>query len=670
MTQQQGQHRRQQKLLHEEVTTDLSTKLDSFKPLIGRDREMAQLLEILNRKEKSNPVLIGEPGVGKTAIVEGLVQRIDTGDVPQKLQDAKVLELDIGRVEQLGQQFGSMEVVAVNLVKSLKAAEERDGHANNYLFIDEFHRLMTTGRSAQMSFIDALKPAMARGDIKVIGATTRLEYKKIEEDKAFERRVTPVYVDEPSFEDTVEILQGVRLVYEDFHEVKYDDDVIPFVIKASQQYIKDRFLPDKAIDLLDIVGSKRNLTYPGFNTEEFDEEIERIKAEYVPLVSQGDYINAYPLREQMLQLESDKRQYIDEAHESRFTQITKRDVKDILTEYFGVEVEIDLTKEEEIETLNNIESNIKQHLIGQDEAVEKVVKKVVAQKLGLRLPNKPVGSFLFYGPSGVGKTELAKQLAKELFGDEERMLRLNMGEYQERHTVSKLLGSPMGYLGYGSGNTAFEPLRRNPSQVVLVDELEKAHPHIQNVFLSILDDGHIVDQENNHISFTETVLIFTTNAEPSHLTDAPTVGFGGSGRRQEGVVAQFDAFRPEFINRFDAVVEFKPMTSEMLGHIFDIRIQDMNDRYDDLGYIVEFTNPAKDVIVNSSIDPKMGARPMIHKLEDLVEGNMQERLLSGDMNPHFKFVVRDGEVVLEESTVDTITPIITTTLENDNTLNA
>lgn len=631
-----------------QVTTDMMEDLETYKPLIGREDELNKLIEILNRKEKANPVLIGEAGVGKTAIVEGLVRRIDEGNVPHKLQDARILALNLGTLVQQGSFSGSVEAVVKALCEQI-IAENQSGKPI-ILFVDELHALVDN-KGPKQDMVTAFKPYLARGDIRMIGATTRVEYKDIEDDKALERRFTPIVVEEMSIEDTVLVLEGVQEIFETYHEVEYAPGTLTYMAKSADRYLADRSLPDAAIDLMDIVGSKRNLTYPVINTAEYDEQLDVIKQEMYPLISEDRFGEAYSLKTQLNALQEEKRERQEEIKETRRTVIDITDVKHIVEDFLNVEVAVDLSVEDELTRLQTFETQLMSKVIGQEDAVQSVSDAVVSHRLGLRNPNKPVGSFLFYGPSGVGKTELAKQLANILYGDSNKMIRIDMGEYQEPHSISKLLGSPAGYVGYGDGSTAFEPIRKNPNQVVLVDELEKAHPNVQNVFLSILDDGFATDQQNNRINFKETVLIFTTNAKPTKETTTGSIGFGTQKSSDENEkVVRFNEFRPEFLNRFDKIVAFKDLSKDVMKQILELRISDLNELYEESGYVIEFTEPAKNILVEQSMDKGMGARPLNRNLQTLVESSIKERLLSGQRQSEFKYGVEAGEIVLKQAT--------------------
>lgn len=656
-----------------QVTKNMADEVLKYKDLVGRKEELNKLIEILNRKEKANPVLIGEAGVGKTAIVEGLVKLIvsanseglDDGDnldelvldsvdatlvdevkLSTKLLNSRIFELNVGSLVQRAAFSGSVEAVVKDFCNQIIADSEENGQI--ILFVDEIHLLVGQDRGPKQELSNAFKPFLARGDVRLIGATTRKEYKQIEDDKALERRFTPIMVQELSVEETVEVLRANKSIFEEFHEVEYDDATLVYMAKTAKRYMSDRSLPDSALDLLDIVGAKRNLSYGEINTSLFDMQMVDIKNRMYPLIAEDRFGEAYPLNIELNQLEHNRSEYIEESKGLRQGIITVSDVKDIVESYLGVEVAIDLSVEDELGRLRTMQEDLKSKVVGQDGAVLAVSDAVVSHRLGLRNPNKPVGSFLFYGPSGVGKTELAKQLAKLLYGDESKMLRLDMGEFQEGHTISKLLGSPAGYIGYGDGSTAFEPLRKNPNQVVLVDEFEKAHPNIQNVFLSILDDGFVKDQQNNCINFKETVLIFTTNAKPTNTVQTGAIGFGMASAKTTELVVRFNQFRPEVLNRFDGVIEFKDLTESVLKDILNLRIADLNNLYEEAGYIIEFTEPAKDLLVKNSMDKGMGARPLNRNLNNIVESNLKRAILGGRTNKHFKFGVLDGVIVLKD----------------------
>ena len=628
--------------LYEEVTEDMLSKVSSYKPLVGRHEEVANLVEVLNRKEKANPILLGEAGVGKTAIVEGLAQRIVAKEVPSKLYKSRLLELKLGRLVAMGQKMGSVELVIEQLFEEILESDEEV-----ILFIDEFHTLMEAGKPYTNGIQDYFKPYLARGEVRIIGSTTVAEYKQVERDKAMARRMTPIMVNEPDFDDSVLILEGVKSAFEEYHDVEYAEGTLEYIVKVTNRYIKDRVQPDKGIDYLDLVGAKRNLLYTVPDTSEFDEVLEIAAVDMYNNLKVQHMDEAYANQQDIDRVTEQRLNYLEAERASRQRLITVPDVKVILTNHMGVDVDIDIDDTDDLQNLRNLTSRLKEQVIGQDEAVDSVGKVLVQHHLGLRNPEKPVGTFLFYGPSGVGKTELAKQIAFEKFGSKDNLLRIDMGEYKEPHKISALLGSPAGYIGYENGKGAFESLRKKPNQVVLIDEMEKAHPSILDVFLRVLDEGILRDSDNNIINFRETVLIFTTNAKANKASNV-TIGFGGNSTpTTKEQVVRFDQFKPEFLNRFDAIIEFKDMTVGMLELITDLRITELNKRYEQQGYTVNFTKPAKSLLATTSLDKGMGARPLNRNLTKLVEDSMASYLLGGGVDKTFNFGVESNKVVLK-----------------------
>lgn len=630
--------------MYEEVTEDMLKQVSSYKPLIGRQEELDKLVEILNRKEKANPVLLGEAGVGKTAIVEGLAQRIASKDVPTKMHNARLLELKMGRLVAMGQRFGSIEAAVEQFFTEIKETNE-----HIILFIDEVHTLMEAGKPYVNGIQDYFKPHLARGNVRLIGSTTVAEFKQVERDKAMARRLTPIIVNEPSFEDSVLILEGVKETFEEYHDVEYGEGVLPYILNVTNRYLKERVQPDKGIDYLDLVGAKRNLLYKVPDTTEYDEALlAQVDDMYLNLKAHN-MEEAYACQQIIDTVTEQRDAYIQAEQEARQRLITVADVKVILTNHLGVEVDIDTDDQEDVLSLNTLTDRLRSQVIGQEEAVNGVGKVLIHHQLGLRNPEKPVGTFLFYGPSGVGKTELAKQIALEKFGSKDNLLRIDMGEYKEPHKISALLGSPAGYVGYDNGKGAFESLRKKPNQVVLIDEVEKAHPSILDLFLRVLDEGILRDSDNNLINFRETVLIFTTNAKPKK-NNMVSIGFGSNGGTTLPTpqqVVRFDQFKPEFLNRFDAIIEFNDMTVEILETIADLRISELNKRYEQLGYTVSFTKPAKSLLAQTSLDKGMGARPLNRNLTKLVEDTMASYLLGGGTSKVFNFGVENGTIVLK-----------------------
>lgn len=630
--------------LYEEVTEDMLAQVSKYKPLIGRQEEVANLVEVLNRKEKANPILLGEAGVGKTAIVEGLAQRIVAKEVPTKLYNTRLLELKMGRLVAMGQRMGSVEMVIEQVFDEILESDD-----DVILYIDEFHTIMEAGKPYTNGLQDYFKPYLARGEVRIIGSTTTAEYKQVERDKAMARRMTPILVEEPKFEESLLILEGVKSTFEEYHDVVYDEGTLEFIINVTDRYIKERVQPDKGIDYLDLVGAKRNLLYTVPDTSQFDEVLDREAKEMYDNLKATQMDEAYANQQNIDLVTAEREEYLETERESRQRLITVSDIKVILSEHLGVEVDIDTGDGDELHNLRNLTSRLKEQVIGQDEAVESVGKVLVHHQLGLRNPEKPVGTFLFHGPSGVGKTELAKQIAFEKFGSKDNLLRIDMGEYKEPHKISALLGSPAGYVGYENGKGAFESLRKKPNQVVLIDEMEKAHPSILDVFLRVLDEGILRDSDNNLINFRETVLIFTTNAKANKASNV-TIGFGGnSDTTTKEQVVRFDQFKPEFLNRFDAIIEFKDMTVGMLELITDLRITELNKRYEPQGYKVNFTKPAKSLLATTSLDKGMGARPLNRNLTKIVEDSMAEYLLGGGDDKIFNFGVESNKIVLKAS---------------------
>ncbi|HAQ0801923.1 TPA: AAA domain-containing protein, partial [Enterococcus faecium] len=484
-------------------------------PVIGRDDEIKRVIEILNRRTKNNPVLIGEPGVGKTAVVEGLAQKIVDGDVPQKLMDKEVIRLDVVSLVQGTGIRGQFEERMQKLIEEIRQAE------NVILFIDEVHEIVGAGSAGDgnMDAGNILKPALARGELQMVGATTLNEYRIIEKDAALERRMQPVRVDEPTVEETISILKGLQKRYEDYHHVKYTDEAIEAAATLSNRYVQDRFLPDKAIDLLDETGSKKNLTIQIVDPKTIEKKLQEAEEQKVLASREEDFEKAAYYRDQINKLQKMKERQLTEEETP---VITEKDMEKIVEQRTGIPV--GELKEKEQTQLKNLADDLKAHVIGQDNAVDRVAKAIRRNRVGLNKQNRPIGSFLFVGPTGVGKTELAKQLAYELFGSQDSMIRFDMSEYMEKHSVSKLIGSPPGYVGYEEAGQLTEKVRRNPYSLVLLDEVEKAHPDVLHMFLQILDDGRLTDAQGRTVSFKDTIIIMTSNAGTGKVE--ANVGFG------------------------------------------------------------------------------------------------------------------------------------------------
>lgn len=609
-------------------------------PVIGRDEEITRVIEILNRRTKNNPVLIGEPGVGKTAVVEGLAQKIVEDDVPQKLQNKEVIRLDVVSLVQGTGVRGQFEERMQKLLEEIK---ERD---DVVLFIDEIHEIVGAGSTGDGS-MDAgniLKPALARGELQMIGATTLNEYRIIEKDAALERRMQPVRVDEPSIDETIVILKGIQSRYEDYHHVKYTDEAIRQAALLSNRYIQDRFLPDKAIDLLDEAGSKMNLTLRFLNPEDIARRIEDAEAEKNDAMMMEDFEKAAYYRDQISKLKVLQKESTVEVDTPI---ISEKEIEQIIEQKTNIPVG-DL-KEKEQAQLVNLADDLKAHVIGQDNAVDKISKAIRRNRIGLGSDSRPIGSFMFVGPTGVGKTELAKQLAKELFGSEDSMIRFDMSEYMEKHSVAKLIGAPPGYVGYEEAGQLSEKVRRNPYSLILLDEIEKAHPDVMHMFLQILDDGRLTDAQGRTISFKDAIIIMTSNAGTGKVE--ANVGFGAAREgRTNSVLGQLgDFFSPEFMNRFDGIIEFSALSKDDLLHIVDLMLKDVNNQLSKNEIHLDVTDSAKEKLVDLGYDPAMGARPLRRTIQDNIEDGVADFYLE---NPENKNLVADtnkaGDIVIRE----------------------
>ncbi|MFI3101521.1 AAA family ATPase [Streptococcus suis] len=579
-------------------------------PVIGRDQEITRVIEILNRRTKNNPVLIGEPGVGKTAVVEGLAQKIVDGDVPQKLRDKEVIRLDVVSLVQGTGIRGQFEERMQKLMEEIRNRREI------ILFIDEIHEIVGAGSAGDgnMDAGNILKPALARGEMQLVGATTLNEYRIIEKDAALERRMQPVKVEEPSVEETITILKGIQNKYQDYHHVKYSDAAIEAAAVLSNRYIQDRFLPDKAIDLLDEAGSKMNLTLNFIDPKEIDQRLIDAENRKAQATRDEDYEKAAYFRDQIAKYKEMQKATISEED---IPLITEKEIEAIVEQKTNIPVG-DL-KEKEQSQLVNLASDLKAHVIGQDEAVDKIAKAIRRNRIGLGAPNRPIGSFLFVGPTGVGKTELSKQLAIELFGSADSMIRFDMSEYMEKHAVAKLVGAPPGYVGYEEAGQLTEKVRRNPYSLILLDEVEKAHPDVMHMFLQVLDDGRLTDGQGRTVSFKDTIIIMTSNAGTGKVE--ASVGFGAAmeGRTQSVLGQLSNFFTPEFMNRFDGIIEFQPLSKENLLEIVSLMLDDVNKRLSHNGISLHVTDKVKEKLVDLGYDPKMGARPLRRTIQDQIE---------------------------------------------------
>lgn len=606
-------------------------------PVIGRDQEINRVIEILNRRNKNNPVLIGEPGVGKTAVVEGLALKIVAEEVPQKLQGKEVIRLDVASLVQGTGIRGQFEERMQQLIQEVTNAD------NIILFIDEVHEIVGAG-SAGEGALDAgniLKPSLARGELQLIGATTLNEYRMIEKDPALERRMQPVQVDEPSVEETITILKGIQKRYEDYHHVKYTDEAIEQAAILSNRYIQDRFLPDKAIDLLDEAGSKKNLTIAFVDPKSIEKKLDYAQQQKREASQEEDFEKAAYYRDQITKLEKLMKTQVEDE-EMPF--VTEKDMEKIVEEKTGIPVG-DL-KEKEQTQLKNLADDLNKRVIGQEEAVEKVSKAIRRNRIGLGKVNRPIGSFLFVGPTGVGKTELAKQLAYELFGSTDAMIRFDMSEYMEKHSVSKLIGSPPGYVGYEEAGQLTEKVRRNPYSLILLDEIEKAHPDVLHMFLQILDDGRLTDTKGRTVSFKDTIIIMTSNAGAGKIE--ASVGFGAAIEgRTKSVLGQLNQFfTPEFLNRFDGIVEFKALSKENLLLILDLMLSEVNEQLARQEIHVDVDNAVKEKLVEFGYNPAMGARPLRRVIQDKIEDQVAECYLDNPNKKHMQAILNDNDEII------------------------
>lgn len=630
-------------------------KLD---PVIGRESEIQRVVQVLSRRTKNNPCLIGEPGVGKTAIAEGLAQKIVAGDIPETLSGKRVVTLDLGALVAGSKFRGEFEE------RLKKVMEEIRTSGDVILFIDEMHTII--GAGAAEGAIDAsniLKPALSRGELQAIGATTIDEYRKyVERDAALERRFQPVQVDEPSVEETIAILEGLRDRYEAHHRVKITDEALTAAAKLADRYVTDRFLPDKAIDLIDEAASKvrlSGLTAPP-ELKELEGRIEELRIEKESSIKNEEFEKAASLRdeEQALREElDDKREAWKTDRVRRQGLVDENDIADVVSSWTGIPV----TKlaQEEMERLLNLEEIIHQRVIGQDEAVTSIAKAVRRAYAGLKDPKRPVGSFIFLGPTGVGKTELARALAEALFGDEDAMIRLDMSEYMERHTVSRLVGAPPGYVGYEEAGQLTEKVRRRPYSVVLFDEVEKAHPEVFNVLLQVLEDGRLTDAKGRTVDFRNTVLIMTSNVG-AHQIQRSTGGIGF--RVTDDDEADYEdmkkmvteelrkTFRPEFLNRIDETMVFHALNKEHITEIVDIMLKDLRDQLTEQGLSIVIGDAAKEVLVEKGFDPDFGARPLRRAIQRYMENPLSEEILKGTFTEGDRIFVgaENGELVFSK----------------------
>ena len=626
-------------------------KLD---PVIGRSTEIERVIQVLSRRTKNNPCLIGEPGVGKTAIAEGLAQHIVEGKVPETLKGKRVVSLELAAVVAGTKYRGEFEERLRKLIEEVRAA------GNIILFIDEMHTII--GAGAAEGAIDAsniLKPALARGELQAIGATTLDEYRQhIERDPALERRFQPIMVGEPTKEESLEILKGLRDRYEAHHRVKITDEALSAAVNLSDRYITDRFLPDKAIDLIDEAASRVRMkahTAPP-NLKEREEQLETLRQEKEAAVKSQEFELAAKLRDKEQQLRKELQDLKKEWEQQQLTDthsVTPEDIEQIVAAWTGIPVQ--QLAQEETERLLNMESILHQRVIGQEEAVEAVSRAIRRARAGLKDPKRPIGSFIFLGPTGVGKTELARALAESLFGDEDAMIRLDMSEYMEKHATARLIGSPPGYVGYEEGGQLTEKVRRKPYSVVLFDEIEKAHPEVFNILLQVLEDGRLTDGKGRTVDFRNTVLIMTSNVGAREFRKQATLGFrpDDSDQTYEDLKSKVldelkRVFKPEFLNRIDETIVFHPLGEEHLSKIVALMLQELRSRLDNFGISLEVTEEAKAFLAKEGYDPTYGARPLRRVIQRKLEDEISEKMLQGEFTQDDTIFVdaEDGRLVI------------------------
>lgn len=636
-------------------------KLD---PIIGRKEEIERVIQILSRRTKNNPCLIGEPGVGKTAVVEGLAEKIVTGDVPEILKDKRVVTVDISSMVAGAKYRGDFEE------RIKKALEEVKKVGDVILFIDEIHTIVGAGSAeGAIDAANILKPLLARGEIQLVGATTLNEYRKfIEKDSALERRFSPVTVNEPSEKDTISILKGIRDKYEAHHNVKITDEAIEAAVKMSVRYINDRFLPDKAIDLIDEAASKARLkTYTEPDSlKELEEEISNVSKDKEEAVRTQKFEKAASLRDKEKELkakyEKEQKKWKNKNNKA-ITDITEENIAEVIASWTGIPAK--KITENENEKLKNLEKNLHQRVIGQNEAVEAVAKAIRRGRVGLKDPKRPIGSFLFLGPTGVGKTELSKALAECLFGDENSIIRIDMSEYMEAHSVSKLIGSPPGYVGFDEGGQLTEKIRRKPYSVVLFDEIEKAHPDVMNMLLQILEDGRLTDSQGRTVNFKNTVIIMTSNIGARLITDKKSLGFSASNlskednKEEEKAKKEYEdtkkevmealkrELRPEFINRIDEIIVFHKLNDTEIDKIIDIMLEEVVDRLKEQKIKIELEPKVKKLIASKGIDKNFGARPLRRTIQNVLEDALAEEILDGKLdNEKVNKISADDEKII------------------------
>ena len=626
-------------------------KLD---PVIGRKEEIQRVIQILSRRTKNNPCLIGEPGVGKTAVAEGLAEKIVAGDVPETLKNKRVVSMDIASMVAGAKYRGDFEERIKKALKEVKKA------GDVIIFIDEIHTIVGAGSAeGAVDAANILKPLLARGEIQLIGATTLKEYRKyIEKDAALERRFSPVTVNEPTEEETIQILYGLRDKYEAHHNVKITDEAIKSAVELSSRYINDRYLPDKAIDLIDEAASKvrmRSYTEPD-SFKALKDTIEKLDKEKEEAIRVQDFEKAAKIRDK----ENSKKKELENAKKEWETKSSKNvlalkeeDIANVISSWTGIPVT--KVSQSENDKLKNLEANLHKRVIGQDEAVSAVAKAIKRSRMGLKDPNKPIGSFLFLGPTGVGKTELSKALAENLFGSEDSLIRIDMSEYMESHSVAKLIGSPPGYVGYDEAGQLTEKVRRKPYSVILFDEIEKAHPDVMNMLLQVLDDGRLTDSQGRTVNFKNTVIIMTSNVGAKLITDKKTLGFieeKESGEKEyqdikKDVMGELKKeFKPEFLNRIDEIIVFHKLEDDQIRKIVDIMLNNVAKLLKEQGIKLTVDDKAKDLVAKKGTDKSFGARPLKRAIQTMIEDKIAEAMLDGKIKKEAKVTAKDDEIAV------------------------
>ena len=640
--------------------TDLtkSASLGKLDPVIGRKNEIERVIQILSRRTKNNPCLIGEPGVGKTAVVEGLAEKIVQGDVPEILKDKRVVTIDLSSMIAGAKYRGDFEERIKKALNEVKKA------GDVILFIDEIHTIVGAGSAeGAIDAANILKPLLARGEIQLIGATTLNEYRKyIEKDSALERRFSPVTVNEPTHEETVEILKGIRDKYEAHHNIKITDEAINAAVELSSRYINDRFLPDKAIDLVDEASSKirlSSLEEPD-SLKEMEEKIEKMNQEKEAAVKVQKFEKAAKIRDEVNKLKEEleaERNKWKSKKTKAIPKLTEEDIAKVIASWTGIPA-AKITQDEN-KKLKNLDKELHKRVIGQNEAVDAVAKAIRRSRVGLKNPNRPIGSFLFLGPTGVGKTELSKALAENLFGTEDAMIRVDMSEFMEPHSVAKLIGAPPGYVGFDDGGQLTEKIRRKPYSVILFDEIEKAHPDVMNMLLQILEDGRLTDSQGRTVNFKNTVIIMTSNIGARLITEKKSLGFTNSAEEDEAkeyedikknVMAELKKqLRPEFINRIDDIIVFHKLNDEEINSIIDLLLKNVEQRLVEQGLNIKIDKSVKELIAKKGVDKEFGARPLRRAIQNIVEDKLAEEILDGNIKPgvEAKLVAKDDKVELK-----------------------